>query len=90
LIAAFSSATSIDTGSMSDAVARAPGHSRSAAKASRPVPVPRSSRFAKRIPCAFSRLSATRQPLVVSCCPVPNARTASISIAIAPSGAAPR
>ena len=46
LTAAFSAATSIATGSMSEAIARAAGHSRSAAKASRPVPVPMSARLA--------------------------------------------
>ena len=73
-------ATSIATGSMSEAIARAAGHSRIAAKASRPVPVPMSARLATlapRRPC--SRSSAIRQPVVVSCWPVPKARPASIS-----------
>ena len=88
--AAFSAATSIATGSMSEAAARAVGQSRIAAKASSPVPVPRSSRLAKCAPVALSRSSARRQPVVVSCCPVPNARPASISNAMAPSGTASR
>ena len=37
-------------------------------------------------PAALSRSSATRQPVVVSCWPVPKARPASISKAIAPGG----
>jgi hypothetical protein len=43
--AAFSAATSMATGSMSDAAARASGQRRSAAKARRPVPVPTSAIF---------------------------------------------
>ena len=40
----------------------------------------------RRRPCAFSRSSASRQPAVVSCWPVPKARPASISNATAPGG----
>ena len=39
---------------------------------------------------AFSRSSASRQPVVVSCWPVPKARPASISNAIEPAGTASR
>ena len=50
LIAALSRATSMATASMSVAMHFASGHSASAAKASRPVPVPMSAMLAKRAP----------------------------------------
>ena len=71
---------------MSVAMHFASGHSASAAKASRPVPVPMSAMLPKRAPLRSSRSSAVRQPVVVACWPVPKARPASISNAIAPVG----
>jgi hypothetical protein len=66
LLAALAAVTSIDTGSTSDAITRAFGHSARAANARSPVPVPTSTMSAKLAPAAFSWSSAIRQPVVVS------------------------
>ena len=62
------------------------GPKASAAKASRPVPVPTSAMFVNSQPLPARISSCSRQPAVVACWPVPKARPASISNAVAPAG----
>ena len=86
LSAALSRVTWIAAGSISVAVIVAAGHRWRAAKASSPVPVPRSMTLAKVRSAMPS--SIARHPEVVAWCPVPNACPASIRKARPPGGAA--